>query len=283
MIKSAQFVRAQGIGNDYIVVDAASLGVKLSAQKVKLICDRHFGLGADGVLTVERSKSADFGVRVFNSDGSEAEKSGNGIRIFAKFLYEHGYTKKRDLEIETKGGVVQVKLHTEGKRVNAVTAQMGKAVINNKLKNITIEGQSIPVTALSIGNPHCVVVVRDIGEIDFYELGPLIENNRKFPKRTNVQFAEVVSRDIVRALIWERGSGHTLGSGSSACAVAVACYSRGFVKEKLLVQMEGGAVEVTIDKSLNVTLYGPVEEVCSGEFSQDFIERLETTSEKVER
>jgi diaminopimelate epimerase len=292
------FVRSHGLGNDYLVMDPARLGFELTPDRVRLICHRNLGVGSDGILLLvpvgaisnregggkqipvaPESRSckegqADFAVRILNPDGSEAEKSGNGLRIFAKFLYDHGYTKKTKFTMHTLGGVVNARLILEGGRVVAVRVDMGRAVIDRKLTRLEVGEQTLTIISLSVGNPHCVMIMDDLSKADLIRLGPLIENHRAFPNRTNVQFAQVLDRANVRALIWERGAGHTLASGSSSCAVATACYDKGLVDGHVTVHMEGGSLTIEIDKMLNLVMTGPVEEVCVGTFSRDFRRRL---------
>jgi diaminopimelate epimerase len=272
------FVRSHGLGNDYLVMDPARLGFELTPERVSAICHRNTGVGSDGILLrVDPPKgAADFAVRIFNPDGSEAEKSGNGLRIFAKFLYDHGYTKKTEFTIHTLGGIVNARLILEGvpTRCVGVRVDMGRAVIDRKLTKLEAGGRTLNVTSLSVGNPHCVTIVDDLSKVDLLKLGPLIENHKAFPNRTNVQFAQVLDRANVRALIWERGAGHTLASGSSSCAVVVACLDKGFVDSKVTVHMEGGDLTIELDKNLNLVMTGPVEEICAATFSQEFRQRL---------
>jgi diaminopimelate epimerase len=270
------FVRSHGLGNDYLVMDSARLGFELNPERVRLICHRNLGAGSDGILLrVDPPKgAADFAVRIFNPDGSEAEKSGNGLRIFAKFLYDHGYTKKTEFTIHTLGGIANARLILDGGRVVAVRVDMGRAVIDRKLMRLDIAGRTLDVTSLSVGNPHCVTIVDNLSKVDLLKLGPLIENHKAFPNRTNVQFAQVLDRANVRALIWERGAGHTLASGSSSCAVAVACFDKGLVDGKVTVHMEGGDLTIEIDKNLNLVMTGPVEEICAATFSRELRQRL---------
>ncbi|MGD0016086.1 MAG: diaminopimelate epimerase [Verrucomicrobiia bacterium] len=270
------FVRSHGLGNDYLVMDAAQLGFVLTPERVSMICHRNTGVGSDGILVrVDPMEgAADFAVRILNPDGSEAEKSGNGLRIFAKFLYDHGFTKKTEFTIHTLGGVARAKLIFDGKRCVAVRMDMGRAIIDRKLTKLEVASQTLNVTSLSVGNPHCVTIVDDLAKVDLSKLGPLIENHKTFPNRTNVQFAQVLDRANVRALIWERGAGHTLASGSSSCAIAAACFDKGLVDGRVTVHMEGGELSIEIDRNLNLVMTGPVEEVCTGTFSQEFRQRL---------
>lgn len=271
---TSDFVRSHGLGNDYLVMDAARLGFDLTPDRIRLLCHRNLGVGSDGILLKVDNPAADFALRILNPDGSEAEKSGNGLRIFAKFLYDHGYTKQTEFTIHTPGGVVRAKLIRDAGRVVAVRVDMGQAVIDRNLTRLEVAGQTLGVTALSVGNPHCVVIVDDLAKVDFHGLGPRLENHPAFPNRTNVQFAQVLGRAAVRALIWERGAGHTLASGSSSCAVAVACYDKKLVDERVTVHMEGGDLTIELDRQLNLVMTGPVEEVCVGKLSDDLKWRL---------
>ena len=262
MIARMHYVKSHGLGNDYIVIDPARVPFRFTPGAVRLVCDRHLGVGSDGILEVIPPRGADFGVRIWNPDGSEAEKSGNGIRIFAKYLREHGYTTRDRFTIDTAGG-----------RVAEVTADMG-AVTFDALEFIPVDGRRLAVTSLSIGNPHCVVIVDDLSTVDPLALGPVIERHPAFPARTNVQFAQVLSRTLVATLIWERGAGYTLASGTSSCAVAAAAHRRGLVDREVTVSMPGGTLEITVGDGYAMRLRGPVEEVASGDFSPDLLARL---------
>lgn len=281
------FVKSHGLGNDYIVLDGTRVTFPVDERSVRRICDRHYGVGSDGILLLVPSERADFGVRIFNPDGSEAEKSGNGLRILAHFLYTHGYTRSRSFTIETAGGVVRVELDCDGGRVREVAVTMGSASFRSSdvpvagperevlAEPLTVDGAELRVTALSIGNPHCVVVVDRLEDVDLFRLGPALERHPLFPRRTNVQFAQVLAPDRVRILIWERGAGHTLASGSSACAVAAACHRLGLTGPDARVEMEGGELAVRIGPDGTVVLRGPVEEICQGTLSPDLLRHLE--------
>ena len=273
MGRVAHYVKSHGLGNDYIVIDPAKVPFAVTPEAVRLICDRHRGVGSDGILLVAAGDGADFGVRIFNPDGSEAEKSGNGARIFAKFLRDHGYTDKDRFTLDTLGGRVTCALEREDGRVAQVTVDMGKAHFD-ALESIEVDGRRIPVTSVSLGNPHCVVIVPDLAKIDVHALGPKIERHPAFPKRTNVQFAEVVSRSEVRVLIWERGAGYTLASGSSSCAVVAACHRKGLTGRDVTVSMPGGQLSIGIGDDGEIRMRGPVEEICTGDLSPDLLRRL---------
>ena len=269
----AHYVKSHGLGNDYIVIDPANVPFAVTPEAVRLICDRHRGVGSDGILLVAPAADADFGVRIFNPDGTEAEKSGNGARIFAKFLREHGYTNKDHFTIHTLGGRVTCALEHEDGRVARITVDMGKARFD-PLDAIEVGGRRFEVTSVSIGNPHCVIVVPDLAKIDIRELGPKIETHPAFPHRTNVQFAQVVSRNEVRILIWERGAGYTLASGSSSCAVVAAVHRKGLVDRDVKVSMPGGQLSISIAPDGEIRMRGPVEEICTGDVSPDLLRRL---------
>lgn len=269
----AHYVKSHGLGNDYIVIDPARVPFAITPEAVQLICDRHLGVGSDGILLVQPPKDADFGVRIYNPDGSGAEKSGNGIRIFAKYLREHGYTSKDRFTIDTAGGRVTVQLGMHDGRVAEVTADMG-TVTFDPLESIDVNGRRIAVTSVSIGNPHCVVIVDDLTKIDPRALGPKIESHRAFPAKTNVQFAEVLSRSHIAMEIWERGAGYTLASGTSSCVVAAAAHRKGLVDREVIVTMPGGELEVTVGDDYAIRLRGPVEEVMVGDFSADLLQHL---------
>jgi diaminopimelate epimerase len=273
------FVKSHGLGNDYLVVDPGRVSFPLSPDAVRLLCDRNRGVGSDGVLEVTEPRGADFAVRIHNPDGSEAEKSGNGLRIFAKFLYDHGYTDQERFTIDTLGGRVTAALTVAVGRVTAVRVDMGRAVIDRAVTRLEVDGETLDVTVLSVGNPHCVTVVPDLDTVDLFRWGPLIENHPQFPLRTNVQFAQVLDRAHVRALIWERGAGHTLASGSSSCAVVAACRDRGFVDDQVTVHMEGGDLEITFRKDGEIEMEGPVEEVCAGNLSAEMLRHLRGRSD----
>ncbi|HUQ42034.1 MAG TPA: diaminopimelate epimerase [Candidatus Limnocylindrales bacterium] len=267
------YVRSHGIGNDYIVMDPKDLPFELTPDAVRLICDRHRGVGSDGILVVSPPRGGDFGVRIVNPDGSEAEKSGNGARIFAKFLREHGYTTKDEFTLDTPGGRVRCALETSEGRVGMITVDMGKARFG-EVTSIEIDGAPIEVTSVSMGNPHCVVIVPDLSRIDVRALGPKIEHHGAFPQRTNVQFAQVISRREIRIEIWERGAGYTLASGSSSCAVAAATHRKGLTDRDVTMTMPGGQLQIRIAEDGQITMRGPVEEICSGDLSPDLLRQL---------
>lgn len=278
-IAAAHWTKGHGLGNDYLVIEPAALppGVGLTPRTVRLICDRHRGVGSDGILELlpPTGQPARFALRIWNPDGSTAEKSGNGLRIFAKYLREHGHTAADRFTIATPGGdagVLLARVPATG-RVASVTVDMGTATFDPRT-SLTVAGATRSVAILSVGNPHCVVFVPDLAAVDLHALGPAIESHPAFPERTNVQFAMPVDSGLVRALIWERGAGETLASGSSATAVAAAAQRLGLVGRDVTVAMPGGALQIRIEGNGHLQLTGPVEEVGQGTFGADLVARL---------
>lgn len=269
----ADYVKSHGLGNDYIVIDAARFPMSLTPERVRLLCHRHLGVGSDGILEVTAGDDRFF-VRIWNPDGSQAERSGNGLRIAAKFLSEHGYTQENTFSIETVAGPVRTELFRDPTRVHAVRLEMGRATVERGGKRLEVAGTPLDATILSVGNPHCVIFHQPMTRDRLFEIGPLVERHARFPDRINVQLAAPESRDRVRALIWERGAGHTLASGTSACAVASACRDRGLVDDRVTVVMEGGELEIEVDADLDLIMTGPVEEVATGFLSPDLRARL---------
>ena len=271
------FVKSHGLGNDYIVMDLKKINFKLDKKRIKEICHRNYGIGADGILLLVNSKKADFGLKIYNPDGTEAEKSGNGLRIFSKYLYDYNYTKKRNFLIETKGGIVRSEVILKNNKIKDVKVDMGVASFESKkipvkTKNkysinqkIKVKNQSFTYSSVTVGNPHCVIFLKNISKDLALKFGRLIEENKLFPKRTNVQFAQIISKNKVKIEIWERGAGYTLASGSSSCGVVSVGYKLGLLSEKVEVIMPGGKLYIEIDKDYKLTMKGPVEEICNGQ------------------
>lgn len=278
------FVKSHGLGNDYIVVDSSLITFDLTQSFIQKICDVHYGIGSDGLLVRYDSEVADFKLRIFNPDGSEAEKSGNGLRIFCKFLFDYGYTKNREFTVETKGGVVKAKIEEEQNgRAKVVTVDMGKATFKSVEIPVKVDVEEcldvdlpvgdrvFKVNCVSVGNPHCVILVDSLVEEEIKTYGPLIEKHPVFPNRTNVQFVKPKSKDEVDILIWERGAGYTLASGSSSCAVASVMVKKKLTDRKIKVNMPGGQLTIEVDQDYNIRMTGPVQEICKGVLSDELL------------
>jgi len=282
------FAKGHGLGNDYIVMRAADLPGELTAQQISRICDRNWGVGSDGILLLTPSwGGADFGLRILNPDGSEAEKSGNGLRIFAKYLHDHGHARSDTFTVATKGGRVECRCHVVDGHMNLVTVEMGRCTfvapeipMNGPEREVVkvplqVDGETLLITAVSVGNPHCVIFTDRLDEELVRRLGPKVEHHPAFPNRINVQWARVASRAMVDILIWERGAGWTLASGSSSSAVACAAVRNGLCDHGLVtVRMPGGELSVDVRPDWSIRLKGAVEEVYTGMLTADFARAL---------
>ena len=283
-----RFAKGHGLGNDYVVIDQTDLPAPLTPTMIRRLCDRNRGVGSDVILLRVPASHADFGLRIFNPDGSEAEKSGNGLRIFAKYLWDHDHPKTATFTVETQGGVVECQCHVQDGRVNFVTVEMGRATfrapeipMNGPDREVVgvplqlADGTMLSVTAVSVGNPHCVIFVSRLDDAECRRLGPLIENHPAFPNRTNVQFARPRARDTLDILIWERGAGFTLASGSSSCGAASAAVKNGLCDHgRVRVRMPGGDLVIEVRPDWSLRLEGPVEEVYLGTLSAEFAASL---------
>ena len=266
--------KSHGLGNDYLVADPADLPFSITPERVKLLCDRHVGVGSDGLLVLDGYEdNGEWLLRIFNPDGSQAEKSGNGIRIFSRWLYDTGRTfGHRVFWVNTPGGgSATVEVHAD----LTVTVQMGKPQFREELAAIEVDGQRLAVTALAIGNPHCVLFRDRLDVTELHHLGPLVERHPAFPQRTNVQFVHSLDTLSLELLIWERGAGETQASGSSACAAVAAAHRAGLVGPEVTARMPGGNLDVRIDADGQIHQHGPVEEVMTVSLAPDLIRRLQ--------
>ena len=278
------FGKYHGLGNDYLVIDPNIHDVVLTPDNIRLICDRNFGVGADGILYGPIKSADNLSLRIFNPDGSEAEKSGNGLRIFAKYLFEKRYVNEKRFSIETSGGIVEA--YIEDDSANLIKINMGKMTfLSTKIpvkgrerevvdEELQINGVEYKVTCLSVGNPHCVIPMDEVTEEKAKELGPYVENHDIFPNRINMQLLKVIDRANIEIRIWERGAGYTLASGSSSCAAAGAAYKLGMVDGKINVKMPGGKLLVEISESEDIYMTGAVEVVFEGRFHPDLEHKI---------
>jgi diaminopimelate epimerase len=273
-----RFHKYHALGNDYIVLDPEEFK-ELTKEQIRRLCHRNYGLGSDGILygPIE-TEEADFALRIFNPDGSQAEKSGNGLRIFARYLWDKGKVSEDEFTILTPGGKVKAKVHTNGQNVTIDMGQISfdstkipligtpREVINEEME---IAGKKIKYSAATIGNPHCVILRDEISEAETRALGPLIEKEPRFPNRINVQFIKVVDHTNIRIEIWERGAGYTLASGSSSCAAAAVANRLGLCDSNITVHMPGGKIEIVLSKDHSITMTGAVTKVAEGLISDE--------------
>jgi diaminopimelate epimerase len=279
-----KFTKMHGIGNDFVMVEAfhpkdAPLLVEAKERSV-FLCDRKFGVGADGVIVVLPSKEAQFEMRMFNPDGSEAEMCGNGIRCFAKYVYDNDLSQDSTLSIKTGAGILATDATVVDGRVASVKVDMGKAVLDRALipvdlgdggcgpvvsQSLRVLGQEYNITTVSMGNPHCVVFVDDVANIPLTVLGPSFEKHKAFPKRINTEFVQILSKSEVRMRVWERGAAETLACGTGACATAVASALNQHTGRDVLVHLAGGDLQISWKMDGRVEMTGPAETVFQGE------------------
>jgi diaminopimelate epimerase len=284
------FYKAHGLGNDYLVLDPEELDFRLTPARVQLLCDRHDGLGGDGILYPAAARHADFAMRGFNRDGREAEKAGHGLRVFARYLYATRRTRRTQFTIETRAGVVAAALHLDDEReASRVSLEMGRAsfrpadlpcalevdeVVDEPVR---VGSRSLRFTGVSLGNPHCVVF-HPRGESwqarELQEIAPALETHHIFPRFINVQLAAPLGPHEISVLAWERGAGATQASGASACAAACAAIRVGLASSPVTVRMPGGELGVQVSEAYDVTLSGPVEEVARGQLAPSFVRAL---------
>ena len=258
------FTKMHGLGNDYLYVygevpeNIAELSIKLS--------ERHFGAGSDGMIYISPSDIADFKMRIFNADGSEAKMCGNGIRCVGKYVYDKGYTDKKKLTIETLSGIKTLDLQIVGGKVKTVAVDMGKAEVSENM-TLSIDGDEVICTPVSVGNPHAVIFVSNIDEAPLMTLGPKMEHNPAFPDGVNNEFIEVVDSHTLRMRVWERGSGVTMACGTGACASTAAAIKNGYCSfdEDISVILDGGTLKIRISQDYSVTMTGPAEMIYEGE------------------
>ncbi|MDY6967076.1 MAG: diaminopimelate epimerase [Spirochaetota bacterium] len=273
-----KFYKYHAIGNDYIIIDPNDVK-QLTPEKIIQICHRNYGIGSDGILFGPfYNPVSDFSVKIYNPDGSEAEKSGNGLRIFSRYLYDRNLVNNKPFTIHTEGGIVESRILDDG---YIVTVDMGivsfestlipvigasREVINETME---IDGQLLTYCAASIGNPHCVVLCDEVKEEEVRKLGPIIEVDERFPNRINVQFMKIVDEFNIIIKIWERGAGYTLASGSSSSAAAAVAYKLGLCRSKIAVHMPGGTIDIEISEDFSIIMSGPVTKVAEGMISED--------------
>ena len=273
-----KFTKMHGLGNDYVYIDAINQNIDNRSELARFVSNRNFGVGSDGLILIERSNTADFKMTMFNSDGSQAEMCGNGIRCVAKFVYDKGLTDKTILQIETLAGIKILELNVENGKVKTVRVDMGEPIFEperipvisteNPVKNLVLNAKDkqFKFTCVSMGNPHAITIVEDTEKFDVKKYGEELEVNKAFPRRANVEFAQIMNKNTIKMRVWERGAGETLACGTGACATAVACNLNGFTDRKVIIELLGGNLEIEWNKENNhVYMTGPATTVFEGE------------------
>lgn len=260
------FTKMQGIGNDYIYLNCLNCNYNGICKHIPRLSNRNFGVGSDGVIMILPSKIADFKMRIFNADGSEAQMCGNGIRCVAKYVYENGLINKEKISIETLAGVKELELLVENNVVKEIKVDMGKPqYVKDYKKQVKVDKEIMTLNCISMGNPHAVTFVEDVDNIDIEKIGPIIENNIIFPNRTNVEFVQILDRNNIKMRVWERGAKETLACGTGACASTVACVLEGYTNNNITVHLLGGDLKINWNRETNhIFMTGPAEFVFEG-------------------
>jgi diaminopimelate epimerase len=276
-----KFYKYHALGNDYIVLDPADGIGTLTPEHIRLICHRNFGVGSDGILLGPLpTRDSDFALQIFNPDGGEAEKSGNGLRIFSRYLWDKGLVGVEPFSVWTKGGIVRVLIHPGGHlinvemgRVSFASTQIPVAGLPRDVLNESIHvlDREFTFCAATVGNPHCVLICKEISKDMALKYGPLIERDTRFPNRTNVQFLQVLDRSHIRIEIWERGAGYTLASGSSSSAAAAVARKLGLCDADITVLMPGGEIGIRIGEGFEISMTGPVTRVAEGVMAEEVL------------
>lgn len=272
-----KFTKMHGLGNDYVYVNCFEEKIDNPPAVARFVSDRHFGIGSDGLIMINTSKVADFEMEMYNADGSRGEMCGNGIRCVAKYVYDYGLTDKTQISVETLGGIKYLDLTVEDGKVTLVKVDMGKPELKAELipivsdneqvldEPIEVDGKEYRMTGVSMGNPHTVIYVDDVKNLDLETIGPKFENHERFPKRINTEFVRCIDRHTVEMRVWERGSGETLACGTGACAVAVASILNNLTDTQVTVKLLGGDLQIEWDKEKDrVFMTGPAKVVFDG-------------------
>lgn len=283
------FTKMEGLGNDYVYINCTKHDISNASQLAKIISDRHFGIGSDGLILIKNSKKADFRMQMFNSDGTEAEMCGNGIRCVGKYVFDKGLTDKTTLKIETLAGIKKLKLNVENGKVKTVKVDMGEPILENNLipikdgkiykskdeiqfykVNIEIDGDLKELTCISMGNPHSIVFTKDIERLNIEKYGPIIEVDSHFPNKVNVEFIEIIDKHNIKMRVWERGTGETLACGTGACASVVASVLNEYTERNVTVELLGGKLDIEWNKEDNhVYMTGPAKTVFEGQLDEN--------------
>ena len=279
-----KFTKMHGLGNDYVYIDAINQKIENESSLAKFVSNRHFGIGSDGLILICKSEVADFKMRMFNSDGSEAEMCGNGIRCVGKFVYDKGLTNKTTVKIETLAGIKTLILNTKDGKVETARVDMGEPILEAEkipvistekpVKNLELEAENkkFKFTCVSMGNPHAITIVENTKEFDVEKYGKVLEIDKAFPKKANIEFAQIIDRQNINMRVWERGAGETLACGTGACATAVACNLNGLTDRKVNIELLGGTLNIEWnEKDNHVYMTGPAVTVFDGELYEEAI------------
>ena len=282
-----EFTKMQGIGNDYVYIDCTKKELEKPEKISQIVSDRHFGIGSDGLILILNSKVADFKMEIYNADGSQAEMCGNGIRCVAKFVYDKGLTEKTKLKIETLAGIKELELNVENGKVKTVKVDMGEPILEAEkipvyidekmkaegitptsvIKNLKLEAynQNFIFTCVSMGNPHAITFIDDVEKFDVKKFGSVFEVAKAFPKKSNIEFVEIIDKENINMRVWERGSGETMACGTGSCASVVACILNNKTSNKVKVHLLGGELYIEWNKENNhIYMTGPAEIVFEG-------------------
>lgn len=272
-----KFTKMEGLGNDYIYVNCFEEKVENPKEAAIVLSDRHFGIGADGLILIKPSDVADFTMDMYNADGSRSEMCGNGIRCVGKYVYDYGLTDKTSISVETLAGIKYLDFVVSDGKVTMVTVDMGSPILDAEKvpvvstkqqvidEVITVDGKDYQMTCVSMGNPHAVVFVEDTDTFPLEQIGPKFENHEVFPNRVNAEFVQIIDEQTVKMRVWERGTGETLACGTGACATAVACILNGKTKDDVTVKLLGGDLNIRFDRAENkVYMTGPAKVVFDG-------------------
>ena len=279
-----KFTKMHGLGNDYVYIDAINQKIENESSLAKFVSNRHFGIGSDGLILICKSEIADFKMRMFNSDGSEAEMCGNGIRCVGKFVYDKRLTNKTTVKIETLAGIKTLILNTKDGKVETARVDMGEPILEAEkipvisteepVKNLELEAENkkFKFTCVSMGNPHAITIVENTKEFEVEKYGKVLEVDKAFPKKANIEFAQIINRQNINMRVWERGAGETLACGTGACATAVACNLNGLTDRKVNIELLGGTLNIEWNETDNhVYMTGPAVTVFDGELYEEAI------------
>ncbi|MEZ3436897.1 MAG: diaminopimelate epimerase [Lachnospiraceae bacterium] len=275
-----KFTKMHGLGNDYVYVNCLEEKIENPPAAARFVSDRHFGIGSDGLIMINPSDKADFEMEMYNADGSRSEMCGNGIRCVAKYVYDYGLTDKTSISVETLGGIKYLELTVKEGNVRLVKVDMGKPELTAERipvettrpfdrvidEPIDVNGETYHITGVSMGNPHAVVFVEDVEELEIEKIGPWFENHKRFPRRINTEFVEVLDRNTVKMRVWERGAGETMACGTGACAVTAACILNSLTENQVTVRLKGGELQIEWDRQKDrIYMTGPAVTVFDGE------------------